>query len=319
MFRRCQRQYYFSHIAARHKAKDSIRKEAFILKQIKDPSTWQGLVIHQGIKLFVVPALQAHAPLDWSKISDQTIEVAKRQFAFSAARQYRMEGATKSGSNGEYCALAPHERGEEIPLSKLEEICENIQKSFKNLSGMDEFLAELQRRPYYQAEIPLHAQFDNVTVEIVPDLIFSRGFGFPSVVDWKVERDSTGGSHQLQMDLYAWVFCHHPKWGVKQPEDIEMYEVQLLKGRVRRLSFSSEKFTEVEDTIYRSIHEIQALCGNHKYENQVLSNYRYANSPNSCAYCSFHPLCKELRNEQTLDDIVPDSEPERSQYSLSFG
>jgi len=295
MFRRCQRQYYFAHIAAWHKTNDPIRKEAFILKQVRELPAWQGLVIHQGIRNFVIPTLQRALPIEWNKIAEQTVDLAQKQFHFSKIRTYRTNGITKSGTNGEYCALAPHERGEEILYETLCEVADNINHCFTNLSQMNVLIKHIQGRSYYQAEKPITAQFNDIPVEIVPDLVISRRYGCPTILDWKVEKDSTGGDNRLQTDLYAWVLCQNPKWGIRRPEDIEMFEIQLLQGRAKRSTFSSERFEEIEDFIYQSAYEIWALCGSHKYEEQLLANYQYALSPNTCAYCSFNSLCKELR------------------------
>lgn len=295
MFRRCQRQYYFAHIAAWHNTNDPIRKEAFILKQVKEIPAFQGMVIHQGIKSFLVPPLQRHDCLQWDKIIEETIDLAQRQFIFSEARGYRIDGVTKGGTNGEYCALAEHERGERIPAETLDEVRHNIRRCFVNLSQMDELLEHMQRRRYYQTEFPIAVQFDGAIVQIVPDLVFSKGYGRPTVLDWKVEQDSTGSDHEFQVNLYAWVLCQNPKWGVQRPEHIEMIEVQLLQGKAHRSTCTSEVFEEVENFVYQSLYEIQALCGTHKYEEQVLADYQYANSSGTCNYCSFVTFCKELK------------------------
>ena len=42
-FRRCERQFFFRDIAAWHNARDPMRREAFVLKQLKTLELWHGL------------------------------------------------------------------------------------------------------------------------------------------------------------------------------------------------------------------------------------------------------------------------------------
>src|SRR5213595_2412742 len=108
-FRRCQRYFYFRHIAASHAAKDW-RRELFLLRQLKTLELWRGTVIHEGVQHYVVPALKRGAPLDWKDLASRTVRRAKEQFEFSAKRRYREEGISKT-KHEDFCALVPHENG----------------------------------------------------------------------------------------------------------------------------------------------------------------------------------------------------------------
>jgi hypothetical protein len=87
--RRCQRQFFLQHVAAWHNTRDPVRREAFLLKQVKTLELWQGSLVHRGIELYVVPQLQQNTRVDWKQVMQQTIAMAGRQFVFSAARRYR--------------------------------------------------------------------------------------------------------------------------------------------------------------------------------------------------------------------------------------
>src|SRR5688572_14515333 len=113
-FRRCQRQYYFRDIAAWHNAKDPVRREAFVLKQLKTIELWRGSVVHRGIEKFVIPSLENNLAVDWNAVGDQTVEMARRQLAFSALRKYRQKGLSKTAAGDDYCALSVHEVGGEV-------------------------------------------------------------------------------------------------------------------------------------------------------------------------------------------------------------
>lgn len=302
-FRRCQRQYYFTYIAANHNAKkDYIRREAYLLKQVKQLSAWKGTVIHQGIKKFAIPYLEQKETINWGSVTKETVELAKKQFEFSRQKKYRELGITKTNSNDEFCIIAEHENGKEIPQDSLDKVYIDIHTCFNNLASQTELLSHLQGRKFYLSERSFSHQYDDVKVNITPDLIFPCAYGYPSILDWKIEQNYIHGNHKLQVALYAWVLCKKDKWGIQKPEDIELYEVQLLDGNVIRHAYSLEIFEKLEDIIFQSIHEIRSLCRDHKYENQNLRDYEFAGSLNTCLYCSFQRLCRRYSSGTQLNE-----------------
>ena len=54
--RRCQRQVFFGNIASWHNAKDPLRRESFLLSQLKSMDAWRGSLVHEAIRSFVVPS-----------------------------------------------------------------------------------------------------------------------------------------------------------------------------------------------------------------------------------------------------------------------
>src|SRR5689334_3910091 len=113
-FRRCQRQHLFRDIIASHNARDPFRRECFLLKQLKSIDLWQGLLVHRGIELFVVTALQGGHAVNWGRAIEGTVEMAKRQLDFSRAKRYREEKMSKTKAGDDYCALLCHEEGRDI-------------------------------------------------------------------------------------------------------------------------------------------------------------------------------------------------------------
>src|SRR5262245_56043373 len=102
--RRCQRQFFLQYKAAWHNARDPIRREAFLLKQVKTAELWHGSLVHRLIELHVVPALERDDTVDWDGLTQKAVEMATRQFQFSANRRYREPGMTKSSVGDDYCA-----------------------------------------------------------------------------------------------------------------------------------------------------------------------------------------------------------------------
>ncbi len=124
------------------------------------------------------------------------------------------------------------------------------------------------------------------------DLLYFRAYGKPTIVDWKVyEPNSTGDAH-LQTSLYAWALCRNSNWSVQSPRDVELLEVRLLDRLVIRHRCTEEVFQELEDRIFRSVEEIRALFGDGAFDDQLLQDCEYANSPNTCCYCPYRTLCE---------------------------
>ena len=107
--RRCQRQFFFGSVAAWHNAKDPLRRESFLLSQVKGMDAWRGNLVHEAIRSFVVPSLEARQAVPWERVIEEVRKLGARQFAFSEKRRFRETGMSKSKAKEEYCALFGHE------------------------------------------------------------------------------------------------------------------------------------------------------------------------------------------------------------------
>lgn len=308
--RRCQRQYFLQHVAAWHNARDPVRREAFLLKQVKTLDLWQGSLVHRGIELFLVPALQQRGRLDWDAAIAGTQAMAERQFAFSKARRYREEGMSKAKANDDYCALAGHETDAGVSAEEYQRVLRTIEQSFRNLAGMRELLEEIQRAQQLWAELPLYLEYDVARIEVHLDLLYFRGFGQPTIIDWKVSESMGGSDADLQTALYAWALYRHPNWRVDLPEECELVEVQLLAQDVVRHRSTQEIFDCLENRIYRSVNMIQSLQLGRKYDLADLDDYDFAANPNTCSYCPQGELCRQLAAADGF--AVPRTEPEKT-------
>jgi len=292
-FRQCQRQYYFRNIAAWHNGREPVRREAFILKQLKTRELWQGGLVHLGIERFVIPNLETRVETNWNHVIESTWKLALGQFHFSEKRRYREEGMSKTKAGDNYCALAIHEREEEISNDWLGAVREVIERCFKNLSEMDDLWQELANRGRYWAEVPLRLSYDRVHIEVRLDLLCFRAFGKPIIVDWKISESMGGYDARLQTILYAWALCQTPAWQVANAEDVDILEVPLLKGQIVRHKIKAEHFSELENRIYRGTDEIESLVEDKKFESIQLEDFDFTENPNSCKYCFFQSLCRQ--------------------------
>src|SRR5260370_1674023 len=226
-FRRCQRQFFFSEIADWNNARDPMRRESVVLKQLKPLELWRGLLIHRGIELFVVPRIAAGTAVDWESVRRETLAMADMQLAFSARQEYWASGVTKTASGDEYCALLPHELGHPPSAEEADKVYTSVEKAFLNLSAMAELWEQLRGRGPYKSEIAIRLQYDEANIEVQLDLLYFRAQGKPTIVEWKAYESIGGSDGQLQTALYAWALSRSGRWRGR-PEDIEIPEGQLL-------------------------------------------------------------------------------------------
>ena len=315
--RRCQRQYFLQQVAAFHSANDAVRREAFLLKQIKTPELWHGSLVHRGIELYVAPRLTGNEPIDWARAVELTAEMAKRQFDFSANRHYREPGMTKGKAGDDYCALRAHEEANGVSQDDCEAAIGVIEQSFSNLAEMTDLLAEIRGRGKYWPELQVRITYDAAFIEAHIDLLFFRGFGKPTIVDWKVSESQGTSDAALQTALYAWVLCQHPSWHVSRAEDCELLEVQLLTKAVLRHRADQATFDRLEDRIYLSVNDMKALGIGEKFDLANIERFDFAGNPNSCAFCSMQPLCRKLLTETELAENAAAQNHSRNRRKLA--
>src|SRR5919108_3621035 len=138
--RRCQRLLVFAHVMASHNARDPVRREAYLLKQLQHLSAWQGSLVHKVLATTFLEDLRAARPIDPTALTTAAWDLAQRQLAFSAARRYRKRGQTKREAGDEYCALFEHEHAWTVTPEALRGVRANVARCFENLAAQRKFL-----------------------------------------------------------------------------------------------------------------------------------------------------------------------------------
>jgi hypothetical protein len=293
MMRRCNRQLVYAHMIATHGRRDAVRHEAYVLKQLREPLTWHGSVIHQILAKELPPALLARRSIDWQNIRARARELAQRQFAFSAARHYRDPAHSKSADPFEYCALAGHETPEGLPASTLDNALTSIDHALAFLAEQKRFLAYLQRGSGYRSETQLSFRVPAMTTSAMAmlALFFFRGHGKPTVIDWKIGKSETA-DYQRQLHVYALALLRSGEWPAIRLEHIHLIEVNLLREKIRKHTLTEDQLVDIEDFVFRGACELEALVGDTRTETVRITDYAVAGNPNTCAYCAFRCLCQ---------------------------
>lgn len=290
VLRRCQRQFAFGHIVASHSARDTLRHEAYVLKQLQHLSAWKGSLVHQVLSTRFLASVQARKPLDAAALTAAADELLLQQFDFSTACRYREPGMTKSAAGEAYCALYDHERGIEITSQDLDRVRAEIAQSFEHLASQQDFLSYVYTGRGHMTEVPLFFALQGSTVAATIDLLFFNAEGRPTVVDWKIAASETS-DYSRQLLLYALAVSRCGRWPGVQAEEVNLYEANLLKNVVTSHTPSTERLEEVEDWVYRSIVDVEALMGAGRFETLNLDDLDVAEHPTTCNHCNFAPLC----------------------------
>ena len=290
LFRRCQRQLFFREIAAHPNAKDEWRREAFILKQLKTLELWRGTLIHEGIEFFLVPALKKVDPIPWKTITENTVRRAREQLRFSAQKRYREPRITK-GRNDDFCALVPHENGTGVTSEEFEQVCEGIRTAFGRLSQLTNLWAMFKAGASWNAEVPIWIKLPEASVKVQIDLLLKNSAKNFTIIDWKSYEIGGDTDARLQTALYGWALLRSSQYEVRRTEDVTILECQVQEGLLIEHEFSREVLYELNDHIYRSIHNIFAVCRSKKLADVQLQDFSFTDNPHNCEHCAFRQLC----------------------------
>jgi hypothetical protein len=308
--RRCQRLFVYGQMVASHNARDPLRHEAYLLKQLQSLSTWQGSLVHRVLAANFLADVRVRRPIDPAALSATAHDLARQQFAFSAGKKYRQPGQTKSAAGDTYCALYEHEYGEEIPPERLDLVWTTITRCFEHLASQKAFLEQLYAGSAHLAELPLTFRLAGATITATLDLVYQGADGQLIVVDWKIAGSETS-DYSRQLLVYALAATCCGRWPTIEAEAIKLYEVNLLRNQIHQHAVSAQRLQETEDFIYRSLVEREALLGHDRFDDLNLDEFEVAEGPGTCFHCNFTSLCLHQLEEAGQPKEV--SQPKKTQ------
>jgi hypothetical protein len=175
----------------------------------------------------------------------------------------------------------------------LSDALDEISNALAFLSRQDEFIGYLQAGGSHRFEEPLHFRVEGIELAAMAqvDVLFFRGLGQATIVDWKVGNSETA-DYTRQLQIYALALLRCGQWpALTDPEKIELFEANLLHQRVVQHRFTIEDIAAVEDFIFKSMVEMEAIAADLNYDSLSISDFDVANNPTNCAYCPFHSPC----------------------------
>lgn len=300
-FRQCQRQWYYKNRLASHKARDPVRREAYLLSKLNSLSAWRGKLVDHVISKYVLPQIKREPAASYDGVIARTREIFALQVAFARANRMREAGMTQTAAGEAFAAWQAVEYNEPITDAELDSAWADVELALKTFYTMEDIWARVRAGTYFIAQRALQFSLLDHNIKAVPDLIVFYKDTAPLIVDWKVHSFGQRDARE-QLALYALALvCSKPhsdfplskeRW---RPENVSVIEAQLLTNVTRQFQFDYGEFAELEARVLFSANEIALAIGDESQERKV-DDFALTNDPKRCQRCVFRRLCWEVSN-----------------------
>jgi len=298
MFHRCQRQWYFKTIVANARAKDPVRREAYLLSKLQSIPAWRGSLVDHVISHRVVSAMNRNWPINPAKVVDYAKEVFQGQLEFALHHRLREPGLKPSKVGSEFAAFHAVEYGQPVNDETVAQAWIDVERALGNLFRMGKLFALLTSADYLISQRGLTFPLADFTVRAFPDLIAFFSGAPPLMIDWKVHTYAAS-DYRFQLACYAIALkrCKPHKdfpnsLSVYSITDIRLMEVQLLADVQREYALAEQDTHSAEDYIVQSATQMNLATGG-RTKDLSPSELRAADQPSTCECCSFRSLCWE--------------------------
>jgi CRISPR/Cas system-associated exonuclease Cas4 (RecB family) len=293
-FRRCQRQWFFQTKFGHHRAKDPLRKEAYLLSKLQSLDAWRGSLVDEVITKNIVPIVKRPRSFNLEAVLKEAERCFHEQLDFALKNRIRENDAKPSQALAAFHAI---EYGEEITSNDIERAWKDVKTSLTNLLNMEALLAKLRQASHLVSQRSLtFKHFKGESVRAVPDLIAFYRQAPPLIVDWKVNTFGTQ-DHRGQLSVYAVALARctiHSDFPDKlqqyEATDFQLMEAQLLTNQLREYRLSQSDVDYVDDYIV-STSTLMNLTNNKK--GLLPSDFLSTIYPDNCSRCAFRRLCWE--------------------------
>ena len=324
--RQCSRKYFFQYVLPDHHFTYPIRRKAFELSKTQNLRMWMGSIVDWAMSNLIIPVYKLKRSPDFSKIADEAIETAKRQFQFSEQKLYREKGNTKSKIGSDYLVLDIHDLNLSYREEKVSQVYADVREIIERIpeypspeegKSMNQYLLEssfLQPNEQWW-----RYQFEDITLNPQIDLIRYKGKKI-TVIDWKVSASQTG-DYGNQLTIAGIVTFNNKRklnaekgWTPPNLDDIELFEINLYNGYVKQHPFNRERTAAVLDKIYINGSDTEQLFGEMKWNEIDIESLEITDKKETCAMCKFQPLCVHLiqnnyqYDESKFNQLVPSGE-----------
>ena len=298
-FRRCQRQWYFKNVAASPRAKDPFRKRAYLLGKLQSISAWRGKIVDEIISKTIIPSLKHGVCVTLADATNRARDLFNRQLAYARRHPIADLNLQVSKEGDDFAVFHAMEYEDELPEHEIKRAWCEVETALVNLFSLEDIKCLLKASNYIIAQRPLQfALMDDVTVLTYPDAIAFRGDAPPAIIDWKVHAFGTNDAW-LQLAVYAIALsrCNphrdFPRGFETQPQEVALYEVQLLTNVVREHLLKEAQIVEAEEYMISSAYEMACLTDGRKYADLSVGDFRTAVHAETCQRCSFRKICWE--------------------------
>ena len=296
-FRQCQRQWFFKNVAASPTAKDPFRKRAYLLGKLQSISAWRGRVVDEVISKTLISNINHGVSFNLQDVKNSARDLFDRQLAYARRHPITDLDLQVSKEGDDFAVFHVMEYEGEIPEHEIEQAWCEVETALANLFSLEDIKYILKSSDRIVSQRALHLKLmDDVTLLAYPDAIVFRGDDPPAIIDWKVHTFGTNDAW-LQLAIYAIALSRckphidFPGGFETQPQEIALYEVQLLTNVVRKHSLEEEQIIEAEEYMLSSAYEIACLTEGKKYTDLNVEDFRGATYGETCQRCAFRTIC----------------------------
>ncbi len=298
-FRQCQRQWFFKNRAANARAKDPFQKRAYLLSKLQSISAWRGKIVDDVISETIIPNLNRGFFITLAAAKTRARDLFNRQLAYAKRHPITDLTLQVSKEGDDFAVFHAMEYEGELPEQEIEQAWCEVETALVNLFSLEDIKRILKSSDYIVAQRALQfTLMDDVTVLAYPDVIAFRDDAPPAIIDWKVHAFGMNDAW-LQLAIYAIALSRckphadFPRGFETQPQEITLYEVQLLTNVVRKHSLEKEQMIEAEEYMISSAYEIACLTEGRKYADLNVEDFRTAVYEEACQRCAFRAICWE--------------------------
>lgn len=301
-FRQCQRQWYFKNVVANSNARDPFRRRVYLLSKLQSISAWRGSIVDNVISKTLIPNLNRGVCVTLKQAKRFARGLFERQLIYARRHPISDLSLQVSKEGDEFAVFHAIEYEEKLPEHEIERAWCEVETALANLFALDEIKRILKLSNHIVPQRALQfALMDDVTVRATPDAIAFPSNGPLAIIDWKVHTFGTRDAW-LQLAIYAIALsrCNphrdFPNGFKTRPQEMALYEVQLLTKIVRQHSLAEEHIIEAEEYMLSSAYEIACLTEGKKYAELNVEDFRLASYAGTCQRCAFRAICWEESN-----------------------
>ncbi len=297
IFKKCPRQWFYKAVFADALAKDPARHEAYLLSKLLTVSAWRGMIVDSTIQDFIVPELNKGRRPTLGEASKYARRLFDRQLAFARSQRMREPGMTLKSAGDDMAAFFKLEYGEPIDESEYETAWRDVRDALRSLYRLDDVRQLVREGCKRIAQRVLMFDHCGAHVRAIPDLIVFYTDRPPLILDWKVH---TFGIHDSadQLTTYALALTRaNPHKDFVRPPggwratDVDLLEVQLLRGLVRRHRVEESDADATSERIAEGIVALQFACDGKRPSEMRAEDFPTAWNPRTCQSCRFRKLC----------------------------
>src|SRR5262245_3814771 len=111
VFQQCQRRWYFKNCLANARAKDLLRREAYLLSKLQSLSAWRGQIV-DDIMTEIVIALNRNASVTQKEVTRRARQLFDTQLTFAMAHRVRDRSITPTKAGDAFAAFYDIEYGQ---------------------------------------------------------------------------------------------------------------------------------------------------------------------------------------------------------------